>query len=143
MCVLIVSGAASGCSKKSTPETVSVRGRVTLDGKPLEGATVGFLPQGSGRPAMGTTDAAGQFTLTTFAPGDGALPGQHAVTVSKLKSTGQRTGGPESLLSGPPTPGGPKVQWVVPAKYADPKTSGFMVEVQRGMEPVQLGLKSK
>lgn len=88
--------------------------------------------------------------MTTFAPGDGAVVGTHTVTVSKIRSTGQPidastvpAGSNAMPLSGPTRPGAIKIQWVVPPKYADPKTSGFTVDVKRGMEPVTLDLKSK
>jgi hypothetical protein len=139
----------AGCGSNG-PAMVKVRGIVTLDGKPVEDAAVGFAPQNGDRPATGTTDASGHFTLTTFAPGDGAIVGTHTVTVSKIRSSGQQVdastvpaGSNAMPLSGPTAPGAIKIQWVVPPKYADPKTSGFTVDVKRGMEPVTLELKSK
>jgi hypothetical protein len=139
----------AGCGSNG-PEMAKVRGIVTLDGKPVEDAAVGFAPQNGDRPATGTTDASGQFTLTTFTPGDGAVVGTHTVTVSKIRSSGQQVdastvpaGSNAMPLSGPTAPGAIKIQWVVPPKYADPKTSGFTVDVKRGMEPVTLELKSK
>jgi hypothetical protein len=147
--LLAFGGLIAGCGSNG-PETVKVRGIVSLDGKPVEDATVGFTPKDGGRPAMGTTDASGQFTLTTFTPGDGAVVGTHTVTVSKIRSSGQQVdastvpaGSNAMPLSGPTAPGAIKIQWVVPPKYADPKTSGFTVDVKRGMEPVTLDLKSK
>jgi len=147
--LLVLSATLAGCGPQK-PETVKVRGLVSLDGKPVEDATVGFTPKDGGRPAMGTTDASGQFLLTTFAPGDGAIVGTHTVTVSKIRSTGQQVdastvpaGSNAMPLSGPATPGGIKIEWVVPPKYADPKTSGFTVDVKRGMEPIKLELKTK
>lgn len=147
--LLVLGCLVAGCGPR-TPATIPVRGVVILDGKPVEGATVGFTPTEGVRPATGSTNALGEFSLTTFAPGDGALPGQHTVTVSKIKSTGQQfdmssvpAGSNAMPLSGSTTPGGIKIQWVVPPKYADPKTSGFTVEVKSGMEPVKLELSSK
>ncbi len=70
---------SAGCGQKAT---VPLRGVVKLDGRPLTGATVYFLAQEvGGRDAVGTTDAAGVFRLSTFEPGDGALPGKYKVTV--------------------------------------------------------------
>jgi hypothetical protein len=40
----------------------TVKGRVTLDGNPLKGATVGFYP-GKGRGSHGVTDADGRYEL--------------------------------------------------------------------------------
>lgn len=145
---VVLAAVFSGCGP-DRPETVTVRGTVTLDGQPVEGATVGFNPQGGGRPATGMTDSSGAFTLTTFVPGDGALPGKHAVTVSKVRSTGQQadaTSSPDAgamPLSGPIAAGGIKTEWLVPRKYSDPSSSGLVVEVRPGMEPVKLELKSQ
>jgi hypothetical protein len=66
-----------------------VNGSVTLDGKPLSGATVTFMPVDatSGRMAGGITDDDGQFQLTTFDEGDGALPGEYKATVDLLDTS--------------------------------------------------------
>lgn len=80
---------ASGCGK-SNP--VSVRGKVMLDGKPLPYATVIFIAQDEGgRDATASADANGVFQLTTFKPGDGALPGKYKVVVQPVATV---TGGP-------------------------------------------------
>ena len=68
----------AGCG---TAKATKVEGVVTLDGKPLPGATVSFMPVGEGRPASGRTDSDGSFRLTTFATDDGALPGTYKVVV--------------------------------------------------------------
>jgi len=71
-----------GCGGKPGP--VPVQGTVLLDGKPLEGATVSFVPEGgTGRSASGFTDKDGVFHLMTTNPNDGAVPGNYRVTVTK------------------------------------------------------------
>jgi hypothetical protein len=50
----------------------------------VAGASVAFLAPGAPRFAVGTTDEKGRFRLTTFETDDGAVPGTHVVTVSKL-----------------------------------------------------------
>lgn len=55
-----------GCSGESrTPATV--KGRVLFDGRPLAGGTIAFTPHPdrgpSGKPAMATLDAQGEFRL--------------------------------------------------------------------------------
>jgi hypothetical protein len=74
--------ASVGCGG---PKTVVVDAVVTLDGEPLAGATVLFVPEeGSrGRPAHGLTDLDGSLLLTTFDDDDGALPGAYRVVVMK------------------------------------------------------------
>jgi hypothetical protein len=71
----------AGCGR---PSVVKVEGVVTLDGKPLPGATVSFMPahEGQGQLASGRTDADGSFRLTTFRTDDGALPGEYKIIVT-------------------------------------------------------------
>ena len=83
-----------GCSGSDRPATVPVRGQVTFRGKPVVGATITFLCDGAPRPAVGTTDAAGAYQLTTFEPNNGAVVGTHVVTVKKY-ATGSNDGYPE------------------------------------------------
>jgi hypothetical protein len=61
-----------------------VTGKVIYRGKPVEGARVMFYPSGQ-RPAAGTTDAEGRFTLLTWKPGDGAMAGEAVVCIAKMK----------------------------------------------------------
>src|SRR6266849_1144283 len=77
--------AGLGCGSKGKP--VKFDGLITYDDEPLGGATVQFSPIDvtRGQPAVGVTDSKGIFRLTTYAPEDGALPGEYKVTVSKLK----------------------------------------------------------
>jgi hypothetical protein len=80
--------ATAGCGGKHTP--VPVSGTVTLDGQPLEGATVYFYMVGDereGRPAMGTTNKDGEFQLSTLGNNDGALPGRYKVVITKYVPT--------------------------------------------------------
>src|SRR5205823_4984131 len=75
-------GIGTGC--RQARKTYKVEGLVTLDGKPLAGATVSFLPEAQdGQPAAGLTGRDGVFRLQTFYPGDGALPGSYKIVVTK------------------------------------------------------------
>jgi hypothetical protein len=136
---LALLAALPGCGP-SRPGTVPVRGTVTLDGQPLAGAAVMFMPP-AGRPAAGVTDQTGQFQLTTFANQDGALLGPHAVTVSLCKETGVMAD--KDGLSGGVAPEGIRKEWVTPERYASPETSELKVEVRSGMPPVRLELTSR
>src|SRR5713101_5223669 len=68
----------AGCGNQNISK---VEGVVTLDGAPLSGATVSFMPVGEGRAASGLTDGTGYFRLTTFRTDDGALAGDYRVIV--------------------------------------------------------------
>jgi hypothetical protein len=79
--------AATGCGGG----LASVSGVVTLDGKPVEGATVSFTPAtgdgGGVGGSYGKIDAQGTYSLRTVV-GDrsGSVPGKHKVTISLSKS---------------------------------------------------------
>jgi len=80
-----------GC-QQSPYELSSVHGTVTVDGKPLAGGRVMFAPisQGDssepGKPAFGTLQSDGSYVLTTFRETDGAVVGDHWVTIFGPKS---------------------------------------------------------
>ena len=74
----------AGCSRgPEQPPTFPVSGTVTSNGKPVERATIVFVPAANGEPAAGITDANGKYQLTTFSAGDGAQAGEYRVKVSK------------------------------------------------------------
>lgn len=127
-----------GCSKEgSIPGTVPVSGIVKHNGAPLEGATVVFSPmdQGSGRAASGKTDATGKFTLSTLKPGDGALPGEYAVAVTKMETEGKPLTDEEAreyynkYQKPPPAP---TTKSAIPEKYSVAATSGLKATVKKG-----------
>jgi hypothetical protein len=134
---MLVALSANGCGGGSG--LVPVTGTVTLDGKPVANAAVLFKPS-AGQPANGTTDGDGKFSLETIKPGDGAMPGEHDVTVTGVKMSGvQQTADGLSDADSSKV----KYEWFVPQKYSIPETSGLKVDVKRGMAPVTLELKSK
>ncbi len=107
-------------------KTVAAGGLLTLDGQPVAGASIVFMPQGGGRPALGRTDQGGRYTLTTFEKGDGAPPGAYSVAISL-----ERMGPNDELES------------LLPRKYARPETSGLVVEVSpRGSNEFSFELTS-
>lgn len=80
----------AGC-QRSAYEVVPVRGRVTLERNPLPmRAKVMFAPVESannvnpGKPAFGILQADGSFQLTTYEMNDGAIVGEHWVTIISL-----------------------------------------------------------
>jgi predicted small lipoprotein YifL len=133
-----------GCGPKG-PVVVPVSGVVTLDGRPVEKASVVFMPaDGQPQPATGVTDAAGKFSLVTvIGPNDhaGALPGNYRVVVTKATMSGALAD--ETGLSVDGMQGGIKMEWLIPEKYSRPDSSGLTAQVQPGMAEVALGLQSK
>lgn len=58
-----------------------VRGTVTFDGQPMQGAIVTFHGADSRPTAQGIADDSGRFSLTTYLADDGAAAGDYAVTI--------------------------------------------------------------
>lgn len=78
---VLMCGCGSGSDR---PELQPVEGTVTLDGKPVNGATVLFQPA-NGRPSKGVTDESGQYELI-YRPGvEGAVLGTHKVSISTYR----------------------------------------------------------
>ena len=147
----LLAAVSAGCGP-SAPKLYPASGTVTFEGKPVEGASVLFIPQ-AGRPSMATTDASGKFTVTTNGK-PGAPLGTYLVTVTKQSGGAAAT--PAASIS--PQQGGAepseeekqrmmmkqreemesqlatmrsgsKSQNVLPAKYANPEASGLSVTV--------------
>ena len=134
--ILLTALLAAGCSRGSG--LVLATGTVKLDGQPLAGATVTFVPQQAGRPATATTDAQGNFRLATAQAGEGAAPGQYAVTVmlaryKNVPAPGTATG-KEDMTSGSGGPV-PEVEIIVPIRYSTPASSGLTATVAQGAKP--------
>jgi hypothetical protein len=70
-------GCLAGCGES---KVVPVAGTLTYKGKPVPNAIVHFVPA-AGRPSLGETDPAGQFTLTYDPETKGAERGTHRVFV--------------------------------------------------------------
>lgn len=81
--------AAAGCQSEdrfsSLPDLVPVSGTVTLDGEPLSGASLMFLPVGAtkGQTCYGATDASGRYELMVSKEHVGAPVGEFEVVVNK------------------------------------------------------------
>lgn len=143
--VAAVLAAIVGCGGgAASVKTVPVKGKVTLDGKPVEGATVQFAPEDStGRAASGVTKSDGTFELTTVGGGPGAVPGKYKVAITKRATAGpaeapksqeeamkaiqekMAKGGSAAFIKG-----APKVQDELPPRYGNAATSGFTAEVK-------------
>jgi hypothetical protein len=73
---LLMAGCGSG------NDLAPVKGKVTLNGQPLEGATVEFQPTAEGgAPSAGKTDAKGRYELSYTFHTPGAMPGEHIVSI--------------------------------------------------------------
>lgn len=148
MCAL--SACLFGCgesSGKPRPTIAPVSGKVTYKGQPVVDAAVTFINASSPRTAVGVTNAQGEFALTTFDTNDGALVGEHKVTIAKRQ--GAATAELRSPLEQAAQSGGNmeayrqamtqdrkdvKVENQLPGKYSSPDTSGLVRQVVEGEE---------
>jgi hypothetical protein len=72
-----------GCGGGDGPELATVKGTITLDGKPLAGAEVSFQPESAaGSPALGETDQQGRYEMRHSRSRKGAQVGLHKVRIT-------------------------------------------------------------
>jgi hypothetical protein len=76
--LLVVGLAGCGGGERTSP----VEGDVSLDGKPVAGAAIQFVPQEKGRDATAETDKDGHFVMSTFQPRDGVVAGSYKVVIT-------------------------------------------------------------
>jgi hypothetical protein len=140
---------SAGCGPGG-PALEPATGVVTLDGQPVDAATVTLAPAGGGGGiASAITDAAGRFAITTVVPGLGAragiAAGDYAVTVTKVTSAA--AGAPASDDPGfvPPVPenAAPKITYLVPKGYGTAATSGLRATIAKGRNDLTFALDSK
>jgi hypothetical protein len=130
---LVLLSMFAGC-RDGRQATYPVSGQVTIGGKPAAGADLRFYETRGRTPGLSrpyaTTDAEGCFVVSTYGMHDGAPPGEYRVAVSwkgplDSISPDQRDAMPERL----------------PARFADPSTSGIQVRIVRGqnlLETIQI-----
>lgn len=129
---------AAGCSDR--PTLAPVKGRVTLDGKPLAAGSITFEVKGA-RPATGRIVNGDIVEVTTYDPGDGAPVGQHKVSITANEDPAA------AVVANPGDAKAPKGDYmvgrsVIPGRYSDPNTSGLTAEVKKGENTVEFKLTS-
>jgi hypothetical protein len=140
--MLLVAGSAVGCGggKSDKPPLGRVSGTVTYKGQPLPEGSVTFTPvegkgDDSGQLASGQIESDGSYSLTTFNTDDGAVLGQHAVTVQSRDGSQFK----------PPQPGEP-IKYVlqksrIPKKYETVKSTPLRFTVEAGSNEFDIELK--
>jgi hypothetical protein len=138
--VCVVALGLVGCSRDTFP-LVPVQGIVTLDGQPVEGARVSFIPERA-ITAGGITDTSGRFTLMCRGR-RGCPPGRSQVLISKQVLSLPDGIAADDRVAIEALPEGPQYIAVVPSQYGDPKRAEIIVDVHRGMPlPVAVELSS-
>jgi hypothetical protein len=132
---LLALAVATGCTPSGVP-VAQVRGKVTYKGKAVANASISFIPDARGvAPALGKTNADGEYRVTTFAVNDGAPVGTCKVAISL---TGPPPPLPPHLANAPAAaetfqmPGKP----LLPTKYFSVDTSGLTADVKAGTDNV-------
>ena len=114
----------AGCTPaEDHPETAPVSGVVLYQGQPVAQAEVAFRPEGDGANGIGRTDAQGLFVISTYGDEDGAVVGEHVVTVQLYPEGGLPGMEVETTDIAP-----------IPPKYADPLASPLSEEVTSGQK---------
>ena len=125
-----------GCKKEVGLEGLyPLKGKITLDGEPVEGASISLSPTFSGenaRSAGAKSDAAGVFNIQTVMPNDGVYPGEYTISVRKMVATNTYT--EEEMAAANATGESLKNDSnnVLPSMYANGKSSGLKVTVVAG-----------
>lgn len=135
VCVAIL---ASGCGGKDRPKLVQVKGKITLNGAPLEGALIGMMLDPPNeqykRPAQARTNAQGEFIPASYGDAQGIPTGKYKVTVVKQEF-------PDDYNAENPEASKSPIKHIVPIAYGNPDTSGLVVEVTAsGISPDVIAL---
>ncbi|MGY8769966.1 MAG: carboxypeptidase-like regulatory domain-containing protein [Pirellulales bacterium] len=148
-----------GCGGPGTFPTELVTGTVTVDGAPVEGATVTFHPitEGQGNSAVGMTDASGVYHLTVvghtgdLAPGPekGTTAGEYEIKISKfIEEDGSAQTQEEVDAQGldfvePDAYAEVPTTYIVPQKYMNFSSSELKATVATGENNIPFELTSK
>lgn len=129
----------AGCGSKSErPKEYPglVTGRVTLDGKPLSGGTITFVPEVAeeegGRPGLARIEPDGGFWVGSANPAKpaGLIPGRYRVTVLAMRPDPTGTGNPIA-------------QMTVPEVYSEAATSPLEATIVAGKNRLTFDLDSR
>lgn len=110
----------AGCGPRLPAGKVRFVGTVTRGGSPVTVGGVNFMAVEGTETGTGRIQPDGSFEATLS-------PGSFKVAVTASKGVvDAKTGRVDGL------------EWLVPQKYADARTSGLSIEVSQGMSPVSL-----
>jgi hypothetical protein len=126
--IVILLALAAGCEKSQDAQVVGI---VTVDGVPLRLGTVTFHPASGGAVAYAQIDKNGRYCVRTGTK-NGLAVGEYMVTVVATTE-------PKPVDRGMDVAG----DLITPARYANPQRSGLRVKVERGVNHVDLPLRSK
>jgi hypothetical protein len=131
---------AAGCSGDANrPKLGKVHGKVTYKGTPVSSGHVVFTPVegkggASGDVATGEIAADGSYDMTTFNTGDGAILGQHIVSVQVRSGEMPKPKADSTIDYKLP-------KSLIPGKYTTPDKSPLRCTVVEGSNPFDIELK--
>lgn len=131
----------AGCSARAgMPKLGKVSGKVIYKGKPVESGHIVFTPVegkggATGQSATGEIGRDGSYEMTTFDTGDGAILGQHIISVEVRSSTEMPKPKPDSTIDYVL----PKS--VIPSNYSSPDKSPLRYTVREGSQTYNIELK--
>ena len=145
----------TGCGYRR-PAQVKTTGTVTLDGEPVENASLMFIPD-SGRPASANTNTNGDFQVSSYGGNDGLPAGNYRVMVTKLvlkdrfqqqydraveRAAAQAEPGeePEDVDI---EFGDSAYENMLPTKYEELETTDIKVTITKQQEPLVISLTSE
>ena len=126
-----------GCAKAKPVKVL-----VTIDGKPVDGATV-VLNSAAGTPISGFTGADGTATLDS-ATKTGVPPGEYKVVVTKVKAMTSIPDmkDPEAMKKAMMKSTGVVAKSELPAKYGNITTTPLTLQIPAAANPAPIELKS-
>ena len=148
--VPLISLILAGCGGSDRPSLAPASGIVTLNGEPVEGASLTFVPVAGGRPGSGVTDAQGRYSIKTYEDASGATVGEHKVSVIKISGPGVYVMQGDAPAEPPASAGSakdgsdslseievfdssgakePEIIYDVPQRYMNANESGLLVTV--------------
>lgn len=125
----------AGCAPTGPdrPKTYPVTGTVTYKGEPVADANLNFQHVDGSAYSLAKTDASGKYELTTFEAGDGAVPGEYKVSISKFEAVASTGTENEDEYTPPEDAGDPAPsKSLLPDKYRDPEASGLTATITEG-----------
>jgi len=134
--LLLCLGLSSGCGRPALPQVTAM---VTLDGQPLPGVLVTFVPEATEAAAplrsMGISDDSGRLKLQAESRQAGVVAGTHRVIIEDL-----------AILSAPRSDDGTVLtmpQRRFPSLYGDLAQTPLRAEVREDRREIEISLKSK